>query len=90
MITIYELLGMIKDKQAPRYVKFLNNDLIYEFSFEYQDYINIDEETKIKAYLSSAIGHIELFNYFDKKYIEIVDKIWYTLFVRTQNMLIFA
>lgn len=60
-ITIYELLGLIKDGKAPK--KILFGDTLYEY-FEdkrYKDYRYRDEKTDMYGYLSSYIE----FNGFD-------------------------
>lgn len=55
-ITIYELLGLIKDNKAPKKIRCDNFD--YEFSTDDGgiDYIGIDKETSGKYYLSTVIG----------------------------------
>ena len=39
-ITIYELLGMVKDGKAPKKIKYIN--LIWEYDKETKDYFNDD------------------------------------------------
>ena len=60
-ITMYELLGMVKDGKTPK--KILFGNIVYEY-FEdkkYKDYRYKDEKTDIYGYLSSYIE----FNGFD-------------------------
>lgn len=58
-ITIYELLGLIKDGKAPKEIKFKN--VIYEYKNNIEDgfidYVGIEKETNVKFYLSSYIGN---------------------------------
>lgn len=55
-ITLYELLGLIKDNKAPKKIRRNGND--YEFSIVDGDidYIAIDKETGVNCYLSDVIG----------------------------------
>lgn len=55
-LTLYELLGLIKDNKAPKKIRRNGND--YEFSIIDGDidYIAIDKETGVKCYLSDVIG----------------------------------
>lgn len=58
-ITIYELLGLVKDDKAPKKIKFKN--VIYEYKNNIEDgfidYVGIEKETNVKFYLSSYIGN---------------------------------
>ena len=55
-ITLYELLGLVKDNKAPKKIRRNGND--YEFSIVDGDidYIAIDKETGVNCYLSDVIG----------------------------------
>lgn len=55
-ITLYELLGLIKDDKAPKKIRCLGRDYEYSTNDEGIDYIGIDKETGIKYYLSDVIG----------------------------------
>ena len=71
-ITIYELLGMIKDDKAPKKVKY--KDFIYEY-YEQEtviDYRCYDEKTELYGYLSSYVDY-ETFNILDNE-VEILEE----------------
>lgn len=57
-ITMYELLGLVKDGKAPKKIKFRNE--IYEYINNIEDsiidYEGIEKETGERFYLSSHIG----------------------------------
>mgnify|MGYP005771866673 CR=1 FL=1 len=55
-LTLYELLGLIKDDKAPKKIRCFGHD--YEFSIVDGDidYIVIDKETGVERYLTDAIG----------------------------------
>ena len=55
-LTLYELLGLIKDNKAPKKIRCFGHD--YEFSIVDGDidYIAIDKETGVDCYLSDVIG----------------------------------
>lgn len=55
-LTLYELLGLIKDNKAPKKIRRNGND--YEFSIVDGDidYIAIDKEPGVNCYLSDVIG----------------------------------
>lgn len=55
-LTLYELLGLIKDNKTPKKIRCNGND--YEFSIIDGDidYIAIDKETGVKCCLSDVIG----------------------------------
>lgn len=57
-LTLYELLGLIKDNKAPKKIKCNGDYYDYEFSIIDGDidYIAIDKETGVKHYLSDVIG----------------------------------
>ena len=58
-ITMYELLGLVKDGKAPKKIKFRNE--IYEYKNNIKDnfidYVGIEKETNERFYLSSYIGN---------------------------------
>lgn len=49
-ITIYELLGLVKEGKAPKKIKFRNEIYEYENHIKdsFIDYVGIEKETKIK------------------------------------------
>lgn len=57
-LTLYELLGLVKDNKAPKKIKCNGDYYDYEFSIIDGDidYIAIDKETGVKHYLSDVIG----------------------------------
>ena len=64
-ITIYELLGMIKDGKAPKKVKY--REMIYHICYEYGDYESDIEEyryadTKEHYYLFEGIDMLKCLN----------------------------
>lgn len=58
-ITMYELLGLVKDGKAPKKIKFRNEIYEYENHIEdnFIDYVGIEKETNEVFYLSSYIGN---------------------------------
>jgi hypothetical protein len=58
-ITIYELLGLVKDGKAPKKIKFRNEIYEYENHIKdsFIDYVGIEKETNEVFYLSSYIGN---------------------------------
>ena len=58
-ITIYELLGLVKDGKAPKKIKFRNEIYEYKNNIEdgFIDYAGIEKETNERFYLSSYIGN---------------------------------
>lgn len=56
-ITMYELLGLVKDGKAPKKIKFRNEIYEYKNNIEdgFIDYVGIEKETNTKFYLSSHI-----------------------------------
>lgn len=62
-ITIYELLGLVKDGKAPKKIKVRNEIYEYKSNIEnnFIDYVGTEKETSAVFYLSSHIGN----NYID-------------------------
>lgn len=62
-ITIYELLGLVKDGKAPKKIKLRNEIYEYKSNIEnnFIDYVGTEKETSAVFYLSSYIGN----NYID-------------------------
>lgn len=58
-ITMYELLGLVKDGKAPKKIKFRNEIYEYENHIKdsFIDYVGIEKETNEVFYLSSYIGN---------------------------------
>ena len=58
-ITMYELLGLVKDGKAPKKIKFRNEIYEYKNNIEdgFIDYVGIEKETNERFYLSSYIGN---------------------------------
>ena len=58
-ITMYELLGLVKDGKAPKKIKFRNEIYEYENNIKdgFIDYVGIEKETNKVFYLSSYIGN---------------------------------
>ena len=54
-ITLYELLGLIKDDKAPKKIRYFGRDYEYSINDEGIDYIEIDKEAG-KHYLTDIIG----------------------------------
>ena len=74
-ITMYELLGLVKDGKAPKKIKFRNE--IYEYINNIEDsiidYEGIEKETSERFYLSSHIGKNYISDIFTDE-VEIIDK----------------
>lgn len=70
-ITMYELLGLIKEGEAPKKIKFKNEMYEYDNSIEnnFIDYIGIEKENNVRCYLSSYIGS----NYLSDMFIDEVE-----------------
>lgn len=70
-ITMYELLGLIKEGKAPKKIKFKNEMYEYDNSIEnnFIDYIGIEKENNVRYYLSSYIGS----NYLSDMFIDEVE-----------------
>ena len=66
-ISVYELLGLIKDGKAPKKIKYLGN--IYEYNKKDKRYHNVDPK---RLDLSSKFGDFN-FNYLDDE-VEILDE----------------
>lgn len=58
-ITMYELLGLVKDGKAPKKIKIRNEIYEYENRIKdsFIDYVGIKKETNEVLYLSSYIGN---------------------------------
>lgn len=58
-ITMYELLGLVKDGKAPKKIKFRNEIYEYKNNIEdgFIDYVGTEKETNGVNYLSSYIGN---------------------------------
>ena len=58
-ITMYELLGLVKDGKAPKKIKFRNEIYEYKNNIEdgFIDYVGIEKETNVNFYLSRRIGN---------------------------------
>ena len=58
-ITMYELLGLVKDGKAPKKIKFRNEIYEYENHIKdgFIDYVGIEKEDNEAFYLSSYIGN---------------------------------
>ena len=74
-ITMYELLGLIKDDKAPEKIKFRNE--IYEYENNIKDsfiyYVGIEKETNEIFYLSSYIGNNYISDIFTDE-VEIIEE----------------
>lgn len=54
-LTLYELLGLIKDNKAPKKIRCFGHDYEFSISDEGIDYIEIDKEAG-ERYLTDVIG----------------------------------
>ena len=74
-ITIYELLGLVKDDKAPKKIKFRNEIYEYKNNIEdgFIDYVGIEKETNVNFYLSSHIGNNYISDIFTDE-IEIIEE----------------
>lgn len=74
-ITIYELLGLVKDGKAPKKIKFINEIYEYKINKEHNfiDYVGIEKETNVKFYLSSHIGNNYISDIFTDE-VEIIEE----------------
>lgn len=81
-ITIYELLGLVKDDKAPKKIKFRNKIYEYENHIEdsFIDYVGIEKETNESFYLSSYIGDNYISDIFTDEVEIIDDEEWRTIF----------
>lgn len=74
-ITIYELLGLIKDGKAPKKIKLRNEIYEYKNNIEngFIDYVGTEKETNIEFYLSSYIGNNYISDIFTNE-VEIIEE----------------
>ena len=74
-ITLYELLGLVKDGKAPKKIKFRNEIYEYKNNIEddFIDYVGIEKETNERFYLSSYIGNNYISNIFTDE-VEIIEE----------------
>ena len=74
-ITIYELLGLVKDGKAPKKIKFRNEIYEYENHIKdgFIDYVGIEKEDDEAFYLSSYIGNNYISDIFTGE-VEILDE----------------
>lgn len=74
-ITMYELLGLVKDGKAPKKIKFKNEIYEYENNIKnsFIDYAGIEKETNEVFYLSSYIGNNYISNIFTGE-VEIIEE----------------
>lgn len=74
-ITIYELLGLVKDGKAPKKIKFRNEIYEYENHIKdsFIDYVGIEKETNEVFYLSSYIGNNYISDIFTDE-VEIIEE----------------
>lgn len=74
-ITMYELLGLVKDCKAPKKIKFINEIYEYENHIKdsFIDYVGIEKETNEVFYLSSYIGNNYISDIF-KSEVEIIEE----------------
>ena len=81
-ITIYELLGLVKDGKAPKKIKFRNEIYEYKNNIEdgFIDYAGIEKETNERFYLSSYIGNNYISDIFTDDVEIIDDEEWRTIF----------
>lgn len=74
-ITIYELLGLVKDGKAPKKIKLKNEIYEYKSNIEndFIDYVGTEKETNAKFYLSSHIGNNYISDIFTDE-VEIIEE----------------
>ena len=74
-ITMYELLGLVKDGKAPKKIKFRNEIYEYENNIKdsFIDYVRIEKETNESFYLSSYIGNNYISDIFTDE-VEIIEE----------------
>lgn len=74
-VTIYELLGLVKDGKAPKKIKFRNEIYEYKNNIEngFIDYVGIGKETNVNFYLSSHIGNNYISDIFTDE-VEIIEE----------------
>ena len=75
-ITIYELLGLVKDGKAPKKIKFRNEIYEYENHIKdgFIDYVGIEKENDEAFYLSSYIGNNYISDIFTDE-VEIIEEL---------------
>ena len=75
-ITMYELLGLVKDGKAPKKIKFRNEIYEYENHIKdgFIDYVGIEKETNERFYLSSYIGNNYISDIFTDE-VEIIEEL---------------
>lgn len=71
-ITLYELLGLIKDNKAPKKIRCFGHDYEFSISDEGIDYIEIDKEAG-ERYLTDVIGENYLSSIFSTT-VEIIEE----------------
>ena len=66
-VTIYELIGLVKDCKAPKKIKFRNE--IYEYKNNIEDglidYVGIEKETNERFYFTDYFLNLPKRKYFD-------------------------
>ena len=72
-ITMYELLGLVKDGKAPKKIKFRNEIYKYEIKDGLIDYVGIEKEDNEAFYLSSYIGNNYISDIFTDE-VEIIEE----------------
>ena len=74
-ITMYELIGLVKDGKAPKKIKFRNEIYEYENHIKdgFIDYVGIEKETNEVFYLSSYIGNNYISDIFTDE-VEIIEE----------------
>ena len=74
-ITLYDLLGLVKDGKAPKKIKFRNEIYEYKNNIEdgFIDYVGIEKETNERFYLSSYIGNNYISDIFTDE-VEIIEE----------------
>ena len=75
-ITMYELIGLVKDGKAPKKIKFRNEIYEYENHIKdsFMDYVRIEKETDERFYLSSYIGNNYISDIFTDE-VEIIEEL---------------
>lgn len=71
-LTLYELLGLIKDNKAPKKIRCFGHDYEFSISDEGIDYIEIDKEAG-ERYLTDVIGENYLSSIFSTT-VEIIEE----------------
>ena len=75
-ITMYELLGLVKDGKTPKKIKFRNEIYEYENHIKdgFIDYVGIEKEDDEAFYLSSYIGNNYISDIFTDE-VEIIEEL---------------